>query len=61
MIRIYFLEEASNRKVKFVETFDNLYGNEDEAFLENVAKRYFMLFLMSIINGVGNSYVEAVV
>lgn len=44
---------------KFVETFDDLYGDEDETFLEEVGRRYFMLFLKPIINGVGNSYVEA--
>ena len=44
---------------KFVETFDYLYGDEDETFLEDAGRRYFMLFLRPIINGIGNSYVEA--
>lgn len=44
---------------KFVESFDSLYGDREEAFLEDVGRRYFMLFLKPIINGVGNSYVEA--
>jgi hypothetical protein len=44
---------------KFVETFDDLYGDKSETFLEDVGRRYFMLFLKPIINGVGNSYVEA--
>ena len=44
---------------KFVETFDDLYGDRDEAFLEDAGRRYFMLFLKPIINGVGNSYVES--
>lgn len=43
---------------KFVETFDYLYGDEKEAFLEEAGRRYFMLFLKPIINGVGNCYVE---
>lgn len=43
---------------KFVETFDYLYGEADETFLEDAGRRYFMLFLKPIINGVGNSYVE---
>ena len=49
------------RKVleKFVETFDDLYGDKDESFLEDAGRRYFMLFLKPIINGVGNCYVEA--
>lgn len=44
---------------KFVETFDDLYGDKEENFLEEEGRRYFMLFLKPIINGVGNSYVEA--
>lgn len=43
---------------KFVESFDYLYGDQDEIFLEDAGRRYFMLFLKPIINGVGNSYVE---
>ena len=48
------------RKVleKFVETFDELYGDQDETFLEDVGRRYFILFLKPIINGVGNYSVE---
>lgn len=44
---------------KFVEAFDYLYGDKDEAFLEDAGRRYFMLFLKPVINGVGNAYVEA--
>lgn len=43
---------------KFVETFDYLYGNRDETFLEDEGRRYFMLFLKPIINGVGSCSVE---
>lgn len=43
---------------KFVETFDYLYGNQDETFLEDAGRKYFMLFLKPIINGTGNCYVE---
>lgn len=48
------------RKVleKFVEAFDYLYGDQDEIFLEEAGRRYFMLFLKPIINGTGNCYVE---
>ena len=42
----------------FIETFDYLYGDEDETFLEDAGRRYFMLFLKPIINGIGNCYVE---
>ena len=43
---------------KFVETFDYLYGDMDETFLEDAGRRYFLLFLKPIINGVGNCYIE---
>lgn len=43
---------------KFVETFDFLYGEKDTTFLEDEGRRYFMLFLKPIINGVGNCSVE---
>lgn len=44
---------------KFVTAFHDLYGDRTEAFQEDVGRKYFMLFLKPIINGVGNSYVEA--
>lgn len=44
---------------KFVEYFDDIYGDRDEKFLEANGRRYFMLFLKPIINGTGNYYIEA--
>lgn len=44
---------------KFVETFEYLYGDQKETFLEDAGRKYFMLFLRPIINGTGNCYVEA--
>lgn len=44
---------------KFVETFDYLYGSQDETFLEDVGRRYFILFLKPIINGIGNYSIES--
>ncbi|MBR1865567.1 MAG: AAA-like domain-containing protein [Lachnospiraceae bacterium] len=44
---------------KFVEAFEYLYGDQDEAFLEKDGRKYFMLFLKPIINGTGNCYVES--
>ena len=44
---------------KFVEYFDDIYGDRDEKFLEADGWRYFMLFLKPIINGTGNYYIEA--
>lgn len=43
---------------KFVETFDFLYGDKDETFLEEAGRRYFLLFLKPIINGIGNYSIE---
>ncbi|MCC8065976.1 MAG: ATP-binding protein [Clostridiales bacterium] len=43
---------------RFVDTFDFLYGDKDETFVEDEGRRYFMLFLKPIINGNGNCYVE---
>lgn len=44
---------------RFVEVFDDLYGDENERFLEEIGRKYFMLFLKPIINGVGHCYIEA--
>jgi hypothetical protein len=44
---------------RFVETFDYIYGENDEKFIEETGRKYFMLFLKPIINGTGNCYVEA--
>ncbi len=44
---------------KFVIHFHELYGEQDETFLEDVGRRYFLLYLKPIINGSGNYYVEA--
>lgn len=44
---------------KFVIHFDDIYGDRDERFLEEDGRRYFMLYMKPIINGVGNYYVES--
>lgn len=44
---------------KFVEVFDYLYGDQDDTFYEEAGRRYFLLFLKPIINGVGNYSVES--
>lgn len=44
---------------KFVEHFDELYGDQDSTFLEADGRRYFLLYLRPIINGTGNYYIEA--
>ncbi|MCD8015443.1 MAG: AAA-like domain-containing protein [Lachnospiraceae bacterium] len=43
---------------RFIETFHELYGTEDEKFLEKVGRKYFLLFLKPIINGAGNYSIE---
>lgn len=44
---------------RFVIHFDELYGDRDEKFLEDVGRRYFLLYLKPIINGTGNYYIES--
>lgn len=44
---------------KFTEHFTDIYSDSDETFLEENGRRFFLLYLKPIINGVGNYYVEA--
>ena len=44
---------------KFVESYDTIYGDQTEKFLEKDGRRLFLLFIRPIINGIGNYYVEA--
>ncbi|MDE6887157.1 MAG: ATP-binding protein [Eubacterium sp.] len=44
---------------KFAEHFIEIYGGQGETFLEDVGRRYFLLYLKPIINGTGNYYIEA--
>lgn len=39
---------------RFVEHFGDFYGDSGQKFYENDGRRYFMLFLKPIINGIGN-------
>lgn len=43
----------------FVKAFEEISQGKDEKFLEEEGRKYFMLYLKPIINGVGHSYVEA--
>ena len=43
---------------KFVEHFDDLYGDKNQTFYEDDGRRYFLLYLRPIINGTGNYYIE---
>ena len=44
---------------KFVQHFSDIYGGNDERFVEAYGRKFFLLYLKPIINGVGNYYVEA--
>lgn len=44
---------------KFVTHFHDLYGTHGDAFVEDVGRRYFLLYLKPIINGTGNYYIES--
>ena len=39
--------------------FNELYQDNDETFLEDEGRKYFLLYLKPIINGVGNYYIES--
>lgn len=44
---------------RFVVSFTEIYGDAEEAFVEENGRRFFLLYLKPIINGVGNYYIEA--
>lgn len=44
---------------KFVMHFTDLYGDNDETFIEKYGRKFFLLYLKPIINGTGNYYIEA--
>lgn len=44
---------------KFMLHWNDLYSSEDEKFIENNGRKFFLLYLKPIINGTGNYYVEA--
>lgn len=45
--------------MKFVQHFSELYGDCEDTFVEEVGRRYFLLYLKPIINGTGNYYIES--
>ncbi len=44
---------------RFVEHFQDLYSDSNEAFLEEEGRKYFLLYLKPILNGSGNYYIES--
>ena len=44
---------------KFAVHFNDLYGDNDNTFVEEEGRKYFLLYLRPIINGTGNYYIES--
>jgi len=44
---------------KFVEYFNEIYGDNNEEFIEAFGRKFFLLYLKPVINGTGNYYIEA--
>ena len=44
---------------KFVTHYTDIYGDNDEKFVEEYGRKFFLLYLKPIINGTGNYYLEA--
>jgi len=44
---------------KFLISWEELYHSADEKFIEDNGRKFFLLFLKPIINGVGNYYIES--
>ena len=44
---------------KFVIHFSDIYGDNDQKFVEEYGRKFFLLYLKPIINGVGNYYIES--
>ena len=44
---------------KFAQHFRDIYGDKDLTFKEEEGRRFFMLYIRPIINGIGNYYIEA--
>ena len=42
-----------------MEYFTDIYGENDEKFVETYGRKFFLLYLKPIINGRGNYYIEA--
>ena len=43
---------------RFAVHFNDIYGKNDDAFVEKSGRKMFLLYLKPIINGVGNYYIE---
>lgn len=45
--------------MKFMACWDELYSSADEKFIEENGRKFFLLYLKPIINGIGNYYIES--
>ena len=43
---------------RFAVHFNDIYSKKDDAFVEKMGRKLFLLYLKPIINGVGNYYIE---
>ena len=55
----YTVNDHGSVLEKFVEYFTEIYSSNDEKFVEAYGRKFFLLYLKPIINGVGNYYIEA--
>ncbi|MCD7766526.1 MAG: AAA-like domain-containing protein [Lachnospiraceae bacterium] len=44
---------------RFAVSFNDLYGDQSQKFVEEDGRRFFLLYLRPIINGTGNYYIES--
>lgn len=44
---------------RFVISFQEIYGDNDGRFIEKYGRKFFLLYLKPVINGIGNYYIEA--
>ncbi len=44
---------------RFADHYTDIYGDNDERFIEKYGRKFFLLYLKPIINGTGNYYIEA--
>ena len=44
---------------RFVVHWEDLYSSSDEKFIEDNGRKFFLLYLKPVINGVGNYYIES--
>lgn len=45
---------------RFIEHFTDLYGYEEKKFVEKEGRKYFLLYLRPVINGIGHYSMESV-